>query len=148
MNRRDVIILLVGAAAFGPVAARAQQRVMRAIGLLNGQPTGVSTRLLDAFRKGLAESGFVEGHNLAIVYRSAEGVVDLLPRLAGELVQLQVAVIAAVGGDNAVRSATAATATIPIVFTTGGDPVETGFVTQINRPDGNVTGATFWGSLV
>jgi putative ABC transport system substrate-binding protein len=92
--------------------------------------------------------GYVEGRSLAIVYRSAEANVERLPALATELVRLQVAVIAAVGGDNAVRAAKAATATIPIVFTTGGDPVETGFVASMNRPGGNVTGTTFLGSFV
>jgi putative ABC transport system substrate-binding protein len=148
MNRRDVIALLVGAAAVWPLTARAQQPAMPVIGLLNGQPSALSTSLIIAFRQGLAEAGFVEGRNIAIVYRSDEGAIERLPGLAAELVKLQVAVIAAVGGDKAVLSAKAATATTPIVFTTGGDPVETGFVAQINRPGGNLTGATFLGSLV
>jgi putative tryptophan/tyrosine transport system substrate-binding protein len=154
MNRRDVIILLGGAAAAGPaacsaiwpLAARAQQ--MPVIGLLDGQASAVSKSLLAAFRQGLAEAGFAEGRNLAIVYRSAEGDIAQLPALAAELVTHKVEVIAAVGGDKAVLSAKAATATIPIVFTTGGDPVGTGFVASINRPGGNVTGTTFWGSIV
>jgi putative ABC transport system substrate-binding protein len=147
MRRRDFVTLIGGAAAW-PLATRAQQRAMPVIGLLNGQPSAVSTSFLIAFRRGLAEAGFIEGRNVAIVYRSAEGVIERLPELAAELVRLQVAVIAAVGGDNAVRSAKAATATIPIIFTTGGDPVETGFVAGIDRPGGNLTGATFLGSLV
>lgn len=148
MRRRALIFLLGGATAAWPLAARAQRPAMPVIGLLNGQITSTSTSLLVAFRRGLAEAGFVEGRNVAIVYRSAEGNVDRLPALATELVSLRVAVIASVGGDNAVRSAKAATATIPIVFTTGGDPVETGFVASINRPGGNLTGTTFLGSLV
>jgi putative ABC transport system substrate-binding protein len=103
---------------------------------------------LVAFRQGLGETEFVEGRNLAIVYRSAEGRPERLPALAAELVGIPVAVIAAVGGDASVLSAKAATATIPIVFSTGGDPVETGIVANINRPGGNVTGASFLGSLV
>jgi putative ABC transport system substrate-binding protein len=148
MRRREFIILLGGATAAWPPAARAQQLGMRVIGLLNGQATAASTTFLNAFRRGLTEMGFVEGRTVAIVYRSAEGNVDRLPALATELVNLQVAAIAAVGGDNAVRAAMAATTTIPIVFTTGGDPVETGFVASINRPGRNVTGTTFLGSLV
>jgi putative tryptophan/tyrosine transport system substrate-binding protein len=145
IRRREFITLLGSAVATWPLAAGAQQQAMPLVGLLNG---AASTSLLDAFRRGLGEAGYIEGRNVTIAYRSAEGNVDRLPALATELVNLRVAVIAAVGGDNAVRSAQAATPTIPIVFTTGGDPVETGFVASINRPGGNVTGATFQGSLV
>jgi putative ABC transport system substrate-binding protein len=147
MRRRDFIAALGGAAAW-PAVGRAQQSAMPVIGLLNGQTSAASTSFLVAFRQGLAEAGFVEGRNVAIVYRSAEGNTDRLPALAAELVSLKVAVIASVGGDRSVLSAKAATATTPIVFTTGGDPVETGFVASINRPGGNATGTTFWGSLV
>ena len=120
MRRREFIAVLGGAAAW-PMVARAQQTALPVIGLLNGQLSAESTTFLVAFRQGLAEAGFVEGRNLAIVYRSAEGNVERLPALAAELVSLKVAVIASVGGDRAVLSAKAATATIPIVFTTGGD---------------------------
>jgi putative tryptophan/tyrosine transport system substrate-binding protein len=147
MNRRAFIAALAGAAApslLAPRAARAQQPAIPFVGLLNGQS---STSLLPAFRQGLSEAGFDEGRNVAIVYRSAESDVQQLPALAAELVRLRVAVIAAVGGDNTVRSVKAATATIPIVFTTGGDPVESGIVTSLSRPGGNVTGATFLSSM-
>jgi len=145
MGRREFVALLGGAAAAWPVAARAQQPV---IGYLNGQTSAVSTKFIEAFRQGLADTGFVEGRNLAIVYRSAEGDVTRLPVLAAELVRIPVAVIAAVGGDSSVRSAKAATTAIPIVFTTASDPVETGIVASLSRPGGNVTGVTFLGSLV
>ena len=143
MRRRE-FITLVGGATVWPLAARAQQPAMPVIGLLNGQST---TSLLPGFRQGLSEAGFDEGRNVAIVYRSAEGELERLPALAAELVRLRVGVIAAVGGDNSVRSAKAATKTIPIVFTTGGDPVESGIVPSLSRPGGNVTGATFLGSM-
>src|SRR5215472_2266271 len=148
MRRREFMTLLGGAAAVRSLAARAQPRTVQVIGLLAGQPSATLTDQLAAFRQGLGESGFVEGRNLAIVYRSAEGRQERLPALAAELVDIPVAVIAAVGGDVSVLSAKAATATIPIVFTTGGDPVATGIVASLNRPGGNVTGASFLGSLV
>jgi putative ABC transport system substrate-binding protein len=148
MRRREFITLLASAAAGLPVAASAQSPPIAVIGVLNGQFTAQSANLIVAFRKGLGEAGFVEGRNLAIVYRSSEAAVDRLPALAKELVDLPVAVLAAVGGDQAVLAAKAATTTIPIVFTTGGDPVLTGFVASMNQPGGNLTGATFLGSLV
>ena len=148
MRRRDFITLLGGAAAVWPLAARAQPRMVQVIGLLAGQPSNTLPGSIAAFREGLGEAGFIEGRNLAIVYRSAEGNPERLPALAAELVGIPVAVIAAVGGDVSVLAAKAATATIPIVFTTGGDPVETGIVASLARPGGNVTGASFLGNLV
>jgi putative ABC transport system substrate-binding protein len=147
MRRRQFITLLGGTAAW-PLTARAQPRTMQVIGLLVGQPSATLTRQLAAFRQGLNEAGFVEGRNLAIVYRSAEGKPERLPALAAELAGIPVAVIAAVGGDVSILSAKAATETIPIVFETGGDPVETGIVASLSRPGGNVTGASSLGSLV
>jgi putative ABC transport system substrate-binding protein len=147
MRRRQFITLLGGAAAC-PISARAQQRAMQVIGLLNGQPSAASTNFLAALRQGLAEGGFVEGRNLAIVYRSSEGNVERLPALAAELVNIPVAVIAAVGGDESVLSAKSVTATVPIVFTTGGDPIDIGIVPSLSRPGGNITGATFLGGMV
>jgi putative tryptophan/tyrosine transport system substrate-binding protein len=153
MRRRDFTTLLAGATVLGviaprPPATRAQNTALAVIGVLNGQSTGQSAKLLVAFRRGLEEAGFVEGRNLAIVYRSSEADVGRLPALAKELVALNVAVLAAIGGDNAVIAAKGATTTIPVVFTTGGDPVLTGFVASMNRPGGNLTGVTFLGSLV
>jgi putative tryptophan/tyrosine transport system substrate-binding protein len=147
MRRREFIAGLGGTAAW-PITARAQPRTMQVIGLLVGQPSATLTGQLAAFRQSLSDAGFVEGRNLAIVYRSAEGRPERLAALVAELVGIPVAVIAAVGGDVTVLSAKAATATIPIVFETGGDPVESGIVASLNRPGGNVTGASFLGSLV
>jgi putative tryptophan/tyrosine transport system substrate-binding protein len=141
LRRRAVITLIGGAAAAWPLAAHSQPAIP-VIGLLNGTTTAASQDQLGAFRQGLGEAGLVEGRNLAIVYRSAEGDVTRLSALAAELVRIPVAVIAAVGGDSSVHSAKAATATIPIVFTTASDPVEAGMVASLNRPGGNVTGAT------
>ena len=143
MRRREFITFLGGVTAW-PLAAHAQQQMMSVIGLLNGQS---STSSIPSFRQGLSEAGFDEGRNVAIVYRSAEGEVERLPALAAELVRLRVAVIAAVGGINSPLAAKTATASIPIVFTAGGDPQEAGLVASLSRPGGNVTGATFLGSM-
>ena len=146
IGRREFITLLGGATAAWPLAARAQQPGLPVIGLLNGQSTGAN--YLAAFRRGLAEAGFVEVRNVAIVYRSSEGDSTKLPALVAEMVALPVAVIAAVGGGDAVLAAKAATATIPIVFTTAADPVAVGFVASLSRPGGNVTGTSFVGSAL
>jgi len=137
MKRRELITLLGGAAAW-PLAARAQQPPVPTIGYLHVGPPNPNTEA--AFRKGLSEVGFVEGRNVTIMSRYAENQYDRLPALAAELVRQRVAVIFTAGGAVAVPTAKAATPTIPIVFTTGANPVETGMVASFNRPGGNVTG--------
>ncbi len=143
MNRRDMITLLGGAAAWS-VAARAQQTRMPVVGLLNGVSfEGAFAPYVEEIRIGLKEAGFVEGQNVAIEYRSADGHPERLPGLVADLVRRQVAVIVTIGGTNPASVAKAATSIIPIVFAMGGDAVENGLVKSLNQPEANVTGISF-----
>src|SRR5262249_39536143 len=142
MKRREFITLLGGGAAW-LVGVRAQQTAIPVLGLLSSVAFNTRRDQIAGFHRGLQEAGYVQGKSIAIEYRSANNQIDLLPRLAADLVTRQVAVIVTIGGDVVARAATAATPTIPVIFVVGAGPVSFGLVANLNRPGGNATGISF-----
>src|ERR1700730_10734021 len=143
MRRREFITLIGGAAAW-PLPAHAQEPAEPVVGFLTHLAPNTLTLIVPAFREGLNGTGFVEGRNIAIEYRWAEGDYQRLPTLSADLVRRKVAVIAAISGTPAALAAKAATTTIPIVFAIGADPIAPGLVTNLSRPGGNITGVSFY----
>ena len=148
MRRREFITLLGGAVTAWPLGVGAQQAAMPVIGFLGGGSPDAFAHVVDAFRQGLYETGFAEGQNVTIEYRWAEGQYDRLQALVADLIRQKPAVIVATGGDVGVRAAKKAATAIPIVFTSGSDPVAAGFVSSLNRPGGNVTGVSLFVSVL
>jgi putative ABC transport system substrate-binding protein len=146
IKRREFITLLGGASAGWPVAAQTQQPTLPAVAYLSVNPPELTGTTIAGLRKGLSEAGFVDGRNVALEFRSADNQVGKLPELVADLVRRRVAVIVAAGGAASAQAAKAATASIPIVFSQGDDPVATGLVASFNRPGGNVTGVYFLSS--
>ncbi len=146
MKRREFITLLGAAAASWPQSSQAQQKPLPVIGFLSGRSPGEAEYIVGSFRQGLKETGYVEGQNVRIEFRYAEGQYERLPGLAADLVRLRVAVIVAGGTSDIAKRATT---TIPIIFTSGLDPVAAGLVSSVNRPAGNISGVTFYsGALI
>jgi putative ABC transport system substrate-binding protein len=148
MRRREFITILGSAAGVWPIAARAQRPKMPVVGFLGSFTSSYTERFAPAIRQGLNEIGYIEGQNVVIEYRSAEGHYDRLPSLAADLIDRKVAVILAAGGSEPAKATKAATATIPIVFVSAADPVKAGIVASLNLPGGNVTGVSLLGSAL